>query len=396
MSATRARAVRWAGLALSGLVVAALTTACGSSGSSTNSPPGANAGSPGAASADVAEAQRLVAPYEKLPTTIGDMTPIGKPIPSGKVVAFMDAGTPAVHANLAPLTAAAAALGWTVRDINVGVTATSIQAGWNTVVRLKPDYIIDHTGNLPSTYARQCAQLAALNIPVFVDSVVRKDAAGFSCIKGITDDERQIGPLGTIVADYIISRSGGNARVLYLNVPQFGILIPQGEYLKAELSRLCASCTYSSIDFSASDIGTSAVATQIVGYLRAHPDINYIVPAFDPILSGVQSALQGAGISNISFVGTTPQAANAVAIAQGNSPEKASISYDQITGDWKMMDMVARYSVGLPVTVDETSPDNYFLLTTDNVSAWPGQPSAFPWPTVADYQAKYKALWGVK
>jgi len=78
---------------------AILVAGCGGSGdSSTAADSGStsDSGSTGeATSGKFPEAEKKTAEYEKRPTSIGIEKPVGKPIPKGKVIDFIQCGVPA-------------------------------------------------------------------------------------------------------------------------------------------------------------------------------------------------------------------------------------------------------------------------------------------------------------
>lgn len=348
---------------------------------------------PTSAASGVATAKKLTAHYQLPPTSIGVTKKIGKPIPKGKIIAYMSTGLPSSTVNLAPLQAAAKLLGWKIDEINIGTSATTIQQGFNEVVSLHPDAIIN-IGTATSEFSSQCAQLARADIPVFDSSVLTTQGEGYGgCVKGFTDAENQISVTGRIMADYIVANSNGKAHVLQIGGQDFGILTAVTSGLTKELKRLCPSCTSNIITVQATDIGKT-VATKVVGYLRAHPTTNYVAASFDTLFLGVPAALQSAGLTKVTLVGMDPSSANAVAISSG-SLEKASVAFGIYEQNYRAMDQIARYFTKGNVKIDQFAPDPFFTLANTNVSHWPGSPSAYPWPNVKNYQAQYKKLWGL-
>ena len=103
-------------------VIACLAlAACGSSSSSSSSTSASSStGTTASASATgLAEAQAIVAKYEQTPTSITITQPIGKPVPKGKKIDFIDCGIPTCTAVGQSLQAAGAKLGWTVKIVRL-------------------------------------------------------------------------------------------------------------------------------------------------------------------------------------------------------------------------------------------------------------------------------------
>src|SRR5262245_11805365 len=93
--------IRSALVALATVALAATAAGCGSSGGGTNSnttPAASAAATSSAATAPgVTAAEQAVSSHLATPTSIGITTKVPGKIPAGKVIAFMDCGTPACH-----------------------------------------------------------------------------------------------------------------------------------------------------------------------------------------------------------------------------------------------------------------------------------------------------------
>ncbi len=87
---TRRARCRSVGAVAVGAAVVLLGAGCGSSSSSTSSIALARAA--GATSANVSEAEAMVTDASQRPSSISVTQPIGKPIPSGKKLAFISCG----------------------------------------------------------------------------------------------------------------------------------------------------------------------------------------------------------------------------------------------------------------------------------------------------------------
>jgi ribose transport system substrate-binding protein len=381
----------------------ALLSGCGGGGGSSSaesteqSTAGESATTAGAGeSSGVAEAEEIVAKYSTLPTSIGDMPKIGKPIEGGKTVAIINSGVPAAAANVPYLKAASEALGWKIVDIPAGTTASENSAAWDRVLQIKPDFVVNTSGFPTSTFAKQCPAMAEAGIPVFDNSVPQEEAFGYgNCVKGIVNNEKQIAETGKIDAAYIVADSEGKGNTVVLNVPELPILTSFTTGLEEEMTKLCPSCEVNVLELLLSDIGTQEIPTKAIGFLRSNSGTEYVAATFDGLLTSLPTALKGAGLEDVTLVGATPEVGNMVEIESGGF-QSASVIYDQIQANWKLVDMMARYSVGQSVKVTEEAEDPFFIATSENVSTWPAPAEKFPWPTVADYESQYKALWGVE
>jgi ABC-type sugar transport system substrate-binding protein len=384
-----ARHVRTGVAAVGAVTLIGLLAACGSSASGGSS---AQPTASGSLAAGVKTADRLVAQYEQRPRSIGITQKISKPVPSGKTLLFMDPGLPVTHANLVPLQKAAAVLGWTVKDVNVGLTPQSIQAGFQQAIAEHPSGLISVTTNT-SLFQRQCKQLAALHIPVFDQNVATTDAYGYgNCVVGDAENEKQVGGNGKLMADYVIADSRGQADVLYVTDPSLSILTSITTQFNDEMGSLCGTCKVTTLNVQSAQIGQQ-IPGQITNYIEAHPSIKYVVASYDDLLLGVSSALKAAEISDVKSVGEDPEPANLTDIA-GGGIQVATVTPGNFEVEWRVIDMAARYFAGTSLAPDETDAPPYWILTKSNQETWPGSAKSYPWPNVADYVQQYSALWG--
>src|SRR4051812_40362938 len=112
-------------------------SACG--GSSSSSSTGASSAGSGATNA---AADKVAAQFAQRPTRIPVTAPIGKPIPTGKQIDFINCGVTSCTILYNNLVEAAKTLGWSVKQINTQGTPESVQAAWKQAVNDKPDAVI--------------------------------------------------------------------------------------------------------------------------------------------------------------------------------------------------------------------------------------------------------------
>src|SRR5271170_3035262 len=144
MSANRRRVL---GIALIGVGSLAVG-ACSSSGTTASSSPASSPASNSAASSSsgtgspFAAAAAANTKFEQRPTSIGITTPVGKTIPKGKVVDFIECGVPAcvVEGNI--LQSATNLLSWKLDRINAGTSPQQIADAYQQAVTNKPDAVI--------------------------------------------------------------------------------------------------------------------------------------------------------------------------------------------------------------------------------------------------------------
>jgi ABC-type sugar transport system substrate-binding protein len=379
----RRRALLGAIAALSAVV---LVAACGSSGGSgSSSGAGASsssgAGASSSSQAGLAAAEALVSKYSQQPTTIPAHGVIGKPIPKGKTVVFVSCGTPncSVEGNI--LQQATSLLGWTLKVINTKGTPESEKAAFDEAAQEKVNVVL---------YSAVDRSTFASDIPAFVASGT---FLGACCItdkvgNGIDyaiDTPSQTALVGQLMAAWIIADSKGSAKTVYFDLPAFSILGTQGAAFNDYLTQNCPSCSADTVDIPVTDLGYDVPAV-IVAYLRAHPSVNYVALSVDALAVGLPAALKAARLSGVKIVGEGATTINLQYIHAGQQGASVGFPYYEVL--WAMVDAAARHEAGVPVNPSVGATP--WLLVKDNA---PVTDTIFP--TVKNYEAQFKQLWGL-
>jgi ribose transport system substrate-binding protein len=387
-SAWRGR--RMIAAAAAALALATSLAACSSSGSGGTStppvsnPPASNGGggtSAATTDAGLAVAQAMVAKFSKQPTSIPIKTPIGKPIPKGKLIEFVSCGTPNCAEEGAIIKEATDLLGWTLKVINTDGTPQTQQNAFNQVVRDKA-FAVLYSAVSRSTFASAIPQLEANH--TFVAGCCITDPVG-NGIDYAVDTPDQTGDVGNLLAAWTIADSKGTAQSVYVNLPAFPILSTAEENYKKYTSTNCSKCSVDVLDIPVTALGKD-VPTRIVSYLRAHSDVKYVDIATDALTIGLPAAIKAAGLSDIKIIGQGADTTNLQYIHAGQ--ENASVAFPYYEILWGMVDAAARKAAGVPV-LPSIAP-TLWLLTKDNA---PNATKIFP--TVDNYASEYKTLWGI-
>lgn len=368
--------VRKSSAILVGLITAVLLVAACSSGSSGNSSGGGN-------DANVAAADTAVAKLLKTPTNVGVTVPIGKQIPAGKRIVFMSCGTPTC-ALLGKITQQAGALlRWNVQVVNAGVTPESVHAAWARVASNPPDGVIG-IAYPRALFSEPLAMLKAHNVPVV--ECCAPDAAT-NGIDYVTSTPPEAVVYGRQYADWIIHDTKGNANVVFVDDKDFPIVASLLQGFKQEYRKLCPKCQYSVLEAATTEVGTT-LPSKIVGYLRSHPDVDYVALGFDAMATGVPQALASAGLANkVKFIGQDTDVLNKTYISEGK--QAASVAFPDYEGMYRLIDALARLITGTSV-----APDNTALPSKLYVKSNLGDPSKNQ-PLVPDYLNQFKHLWGI-
>jgi ABC-type sugar transport system substrate-binding protein len=377
------------------LGLAATLAACGSSSKSASSsgaaaPPassaagasGAPAGSSGASSdPGLATAQALLAKYSTPPASLGITTPVPN-VPTGKKIDVMDCGSPSCADQAKAFKAAAAALGWSVTDISDGSSPDTVNAAWQQVERNLPDGVA-MASQPTSVYASALADMASHNIPV-VDCC--SDNTPTSALKLSAAGADDIQLRADLMAAEVIVNSNGTGSAFWVSTPAFPSLVLMEKDFDNYLKTNCSKCAPAgSLPIAATDIGSPALPTKIVGYVRAHQGTNYIVGGFDDELIGLPAAMSQANLTNVKVIGENPTATTLPYLKAGT--ELASVTFPLDEYEWLMADALARLFVGASVTPDQVTLPLQ-MITSSSVTDLSAPPQ------IPNYQGLFKQLWG--
>jgi ribose transport system substrate-binding protein len=316
---------------------------------------------------------------------------VGKPIPKGKTIYFIPPSVPSALQMGPPLAAAAKVLGWTEKTLPGGQSPESFVAAYNQAIRAHPSAIFG-AGIPPAVITQQLNKLASMKIPVVLLGAPVPVFPGSNIAIANIAGLGQHASSGNTLADWVTADSNGHANTLVVGVPNFPVLDAVRQGFAAEYAKVCPGCAYAFQSYPVTTVGTTFPQT-LVGYLRTHPNVKYVVATFTDMWAGVPAALKQAGITGVKLVGDTGGTTDQVNVAQGNY-ESAVTMFALNENPWRAIDILARYFAGAPIKPAVVAPYPAWLLTKANQSSWGGSPSA-NWPLVADYQAQYKKLWGV-
>ena len=366
---------RYLGVAAVGAALAVGVAACGSSDKNSGS-----GSSNGASSSTLSQAQAVLAQGARRPSEITVSTPINKPIPTGKKIAFISCGTSQCQLQGKIIGEAASHLGWTSQTIATDGSPTQIQNGFTTALRNGVDAVIINAVTR-ETIAKQLAQAKAKGVAYI--GCCSTDSVGDGYLYNTSTPE-QNETIGKYLAAAIVADSKGKANTLYVNIPAFTILASLGKSFEKDYKAYCPSCAYSTMDVALPQLGDAP--NKIVSYLRSHPDVNYVaLSVTDALGTGLPAALKAAGLTKVKIVGQGGDPTAFQAVAQGQI--LALVPFDYYDVDYQMVDALARHFAGVPI---EQTPPPRWLLTKDNL------PSDYTklFPNVPDYQTKFLKLWG--
>jgi len=365
-----------------------------SSGASTESSEGSSGGSAGessegSSSSETAfpKAAEANAEFEERPTTIGIETPVGKPIPKGKTIDFIQCGVPACKTEGELFESAGSALGWTINSINAGTTPEEIKAAYDQAIKDEPDAVLG-SGYPRSLFNPELEELKAKNIPVIQFFVEEKAGNGITAVLGgIPTSETQ----GKMMADYILAHSTNKSMEIgVVNAQGFETVTGTAASVEKVFSEECPECTVKKLEAPLTAIGKD-LPQRIASFLTANPGIEWSTVGYDDMVTGLPTALKGAGVENAKI--TTVNISTSIAPYMANGEYLQSTvgsSFPEVY--WRGMDLLARLFAGVEYKEDENdSTLPYWTITKESL---PTTEEEFP--VVENYEEQFKQLWGVE
>jgi ribose transport system substrate-binding protein len=362
-------------------------SACSSSGggsnnTTSNSGPTTSPTSSVSGNSDaIPAAQALLKQFSTRPTQIAVTTPVGKPIPTGKRIDFINCGSSDCTDLQPAMQAAANVLGWHLKIIDAGLTPQTVLAAWNLAVQDHPDGILADA--FPRVmFAKPLAEAKAEGIPVVDTDVDETATDGLTAV--VPDPQGTFKAQGIAWAAAVLGNLGKKADVLFLGSTAYNSLVDAQMYFKQEYSSLCPGCGYAAINVPPTAVGTT-LPSDVLAYMRAHPGINAIIAGQGNMVTGLPQVLKTGGESAQIYT-TYP---NATMLQYLTSDEvQGIVMYEQTDDMWREMDAMARIMAGVSVAPSEV-PSPMWLVTKDNATD-----VAPNYALVIDFEAQYEKLWG--
>jgi ABC-type sugar transport system substrate-binding protein len=319
---------------------------------------------------------------------VGITAPLTKKPAPGKTIVFLRCSTAACGGYIQGLTPAAAALGWTIKQLPFTQTPEGIQSAVQTAIQDKPAGIF-YTGIDISIVKKQVAEAEADKIPIVnADAPDNPGSAVKAIIQGIPGTDAG----SRLPADWIAANGGGDT--LVVDIPDYPILVDGTEAFIGELKKMCPSCASTTLNQQVTDVGTSLPAS-VVSELQRNPKIKNVAFAFGDMSLGVYQAIKAAGLTGINLVNFGASSPSEV-IATEQGQLQASLAWSLPYTAWRALDTIARYYNGQSVAQDTTAPVPQMLLTKQNASSQAPKPAtSFEFAGPANYPATFKKLWKV-
>jgi ribose transport system substrate-binding protein len=368
------------------LALTLVVSACGGDDSDNET-----AGNGGESSSVDPAAKTAVDEHIKNPTQIGPTKPVGKPIPAGKKISIVSCGQPGCLDVVHYFQKAAEVLGWDVTVVTAAQpTPQAIQQVMQQVVASKPDAVVT-TSTLLSNFKREAAELEAQKIPLV--TVFGAEPAGGPVTVAVSSSEDEK-VLAALAADKVAVDLGGEGMIGVISLSGFpSVPIFLGGFYD-EIKKVCSKCETKELIIQPAAIG-STDGRDVANFVRANPDMKAIMLGFDGLAADLKAATAAAGIEQ-------PKTYSMVATAGGipklnNGERAATVPQDFAVVGWQIADSLARIFTG-QVEDAKTEGAKYhepviWSKDYNNVPEIPDGEKILP-PTVADYEAQFKELWG--
>ncbi len=191
--------------------------------------------------------------------------------------------------------------------------------------------------------------------------------------------------LGTTIGEWIIKDSGGKANIIVYTDREFDSVMTQHEGVMDALAK-CEGCTVDSGEFTASQIATT-LGQQVVGYLRAHPEVDYIYAPFDPSAFVMVAAIRQAGLGDrVRLVSLLGNEENLDLIRKGDV-QVATMAFDTAYSGYAAIDQIIRHFNKQPLFEPHGENVPYMVLDQTNL------PESGNWRSDSGYKEKFQALW---
>ncbi|HEY5333146.1 MAG TPA: substrate-binding domain-containing protein [Solirubrobacterales bacterium] len=363
---------------------------CGSGGSSTSSTgesTGKNSSpseSEGSGSADVAAAEKIIAPYIGKPYP---PFPVDEPLtekPSADTkISQLQFETPYAALLASLVNEAAATAGVKVQTVKAGNTASKVQSAMQTILSQEPEVII-LPGADPNLFSKQLEEAQEKGINVVSGGIENTEEFG---IDAFMISNTQFEEAGKLEAAWTVAHHGPESSPVFYETPELSFNEIEVESFTAEMEKLCGECEVRTLPIAVTEIGNKAPST-VVSDLQSNPGTNQAVLAAPEIALGLPSAMKSAQLEvpiGPGF-GGDPQTLEYIK----NGEVEVVLGADAAVQAWTMFDEALRLAQGQELTAGEKkgwAPMQ--LLTQKDITFNPEH----GWSSEPEFQKRFAKLW---
>lgn len=368
-----------------GLLV--LTAACGD-----DDDDAATGGDGGEASGSAGEAataaEERLAPYLEPAESIGIEEPLSGDMPEGLEVYWLEGNIQSILPITQGFEEATEAVGWDLTTLSYDpADPQGPGSAMQQAVDGGADYIavsgqtIDILG--PALDAAKSAGIPVIDM-YSTDEVGGEENGIYANIGGPGYSEASF----PVLVDYVISDSEGDAKVLFVNIPDFQILQTVADATLGQFESECPECEVETLDVTIADLTSGAVSSQVVSSLQSNPDLEYVFVSIGDLATGLPEALSSGGAENVQLLGGVPNPEQLQSLADGTSV--AWIPLPRPMSAWAAVDAMARIELGQEIDQEQHEVLPIEVKTQDNIET-PVEEYEGP----EGYQDQFSQLWGM-
>jgi ribose transport system substrate-binding protein len=375
---------------LAGLTLVALTaSACSSSSSSSST---TKTAATGTQSASTAAAAAELAKYTGIPAFSAPGPSIDVSKLKGKTIygIAQSAAIPFLSATEAAEAKIASRLGIKFVEYPTQGTPAEWIRGINQATAQRSGAILLNALD-PRLVAPQVSAAKAAGIPVvsaqFYD--VSQSSQVPSTLAGSRGDD--FTEAAKLEADWTIKDTGGKADVVVIENTEQLSTVAMLTAMKAEFAANCPACKVKYINVPSADWATR-IQPEVQSSIVSDPNINYVIPIYDPMTQFVVPAITATGKTGKIHVATFNGTPSALKMLESGDVVRMDIGENL---DWLAsanMDELFRGMLGVPTVANEKTALRVFTKSTVGET---GNPPAYNLGFGQAYSAGYDKLWGV-
>lgn len=321
------------------------------------------------------------------PTELPVTDPVEGDIPAELTVAYLYNGIDQSTSFLNGMKAASAALGWEVQEFTYDpANPASFESAVGSAIESGPGAIIT-----TALVQEQLDPVYALTSQAGIPLITSVSSTGpDENLYPILTTQVNTAHAANLAAQQLVADAGDEPiHVAEVTVPQFAdTLGSMAAEVEEVVTGACDDCSHDLFEVSLTDVLSGQHVGQVVSYLQAHPDVNYLFADAAQIALGLDAQLQQAGLTDIQVYGAIPSSAQLGAV-KGGAPGAWATFPLEVMG-WAMIDSVARAVAG-----DTTNPwadaTLSYVVNSSNVDGIDVENPEFP----AGYEDQFKSMWGL-
>ncbi|MCU1528777.1 MAG: sugar transporter substrate-binding protein [Frondihabitans sp.] len=363
-------------------VSACSTSAGASSTASSNS---------GASSAEVTTATAELAKYTALPTFTAPGPAIDISSLKGKTIYSVEQSSSNPFVAAADSSEAKIAKQYGIKFVDYSTQGTPAEwiRGINAAIDAKASAILLNALD-PRLVAPQVAAAKAAGIPViseqFFDLSQSSDVP--TTLAGTRSDD--FTEAAKLLADQAIKATNGKVDAIVIENSEQLSTLAMLKSMKAEFAANCSGCTVKYINVPSADWATK-IQSQVQSSLVSDPNINYVIPIYDPMTQFVVPAITATSKTSSVHIATFNGTPAALTMLENGPTVTMDIGENLQWLAYANLDEAFRAMLGKPTVANEHTALRVF--TSSNV-ADTGTPPAFNTGFGDSYMSGYAKLWG--